>query len=317
MELSRFKLPITKKDPKLSNTIVLSYQKMRSLLSMLKPNHFFMTFDYLNFSNETVMKAIGHLDLASDKIALGFKGNFQTEFSLLLDHFSRRKLDYLWGSADFMTRSDVSLKMGNYDAEIPVNNVQLHKIFGHNLDALRCIIDDSFINEPASLSSLSSDDCNSLKWFHIICNQHYTSLMLFLDVIKDKCPKLKEIRIDVVITRENSPNMPRVSNVDEILDHILYAKGKMQKIIEKCRSVTSRLKIGSNVQLFYNSVNQFSCDWIEQAKTIDWFKDATHEELVEKLGNRAFNIYQLSSKFYDGFLELDHEIKLYRLRNNE
>jgi len=197
-----------------------------------------------------------------------------------------------------------------------IKNVQLQKILSHTLDSVCCMIDGNFIaemgsDETASLPSSNSDHCNSLKWLDVICNRHY--VMAFLDVVKDKCSKLKELRVSVMIARVDNPNMPHVFDTDGILDHVLAAQGKFQEIVEKCHPLTSRLKIFSIVPMLYNSNDEFSCDWIERAKTIDWFKDATHEELVEQVGNRQFNVCQLSSTFYDGFLELDHKTMVFHL----
>jgi len=318
--LPRFKLSIIKGILKGSSGIILSYQKMNSLLSMLKPNHFFMVFGNSKVSDEIVMEAIGHLDFVDGKIALALSGDFQTELSLLFDQFSRRKLDYLQCSPDFLTRSGVKLKIGHYGTKLPINNVQLHKILSHNPDSFACSIDGNFIadansNEAASLQRL--DRCDSLKWLHVTCNRHYPSLMAFIDVIKGKCSKFKELSIYVVITRDNDHNMPCVSAADEILEHLVYAKGKIQEIVEKCRPLASNLKISSTVPMVYNSDDEFSYDWIERAKTMDWFKDAIHDETLAQGVNRSFNVCQVRSKFVDGFLELDNKSKVYRFIDNE
>jgi len=316
-DLSPLKLPIIKKWSKFSNGIYLSHEKMRSLLSMLEPNHFLMIFDDSNFLNETVMKTIRHLDLAPGKIGLTLMGKFKADLSLLLGRFSHRKLEFLQCSPYFLARSKVKLKIGQYIAEFPVNNVQLHKVLSHSLDYFSCGIDDSFIakvdsDEAASLPSLSLEQCNSLKWLHVMCKQHYASLMEFLDLVKEKCSKLKALRVFVVIPPENDFNMPLVFDADDILNQISYAKGKIQKIVEKCRPLTSSLEIVSFVSMRYDSNNEFSCDWIEKAKTMDWFKDAIHEETVQQWENHAFNVCQLSGKFCDGFLELDHKTMVFR-----
>jgi len=197
-DLSWFKLPVTDEDPKGFSKIILSYEKTRSLLSMLKPNHFLMVFDNSKVSNKTVVEAIGHLDFVHGKIALGSTGNFQNELSLLLNQFSCRKLEFLQCSSEFLTRSEIALKVGHYDAELPVNNVQFHKILRHNFDSLSFEIDDNFIansEEPAFLPILSMNRYNSLKWLSVNCGECYDSLMAFLDVIKENCPKLEALTI--------------------------------------------------------------------------------------------------------------------------
>jgi len=261
------------------------------------------------------VEAIGHLDFVHGKIALRSTGNFQNELSLLLNQFSCRKLEFLQCSSEFLTRSEIALKVGHYDAELPVNNVQFHKILRHNFDSLSFEIDDNFIansEEPAFLPILSMNRYNSLKWLSVNCGECYDSLMAFLDVIKENCPKLEALTIFVLIPLENDSGVPHVFDADDILNQILHAKGKLQEIVEECRSLTSRLKICSIVPMLYSSANEFSCDWINRAKTMDWFKDAIHKETVKQLGNDLFNICQLESKFTDGFLELDHKTHVYR-----
>jgi len=136
---------------------------MRDLLSMLKPNHFFMTFGNSNFSNETVMKAIKRLSFVRGKIALTSKGNFRAKFSSLFDNLLHRKLEFLRCLSEFLARSNVTLKVGHHIATLPVNNPQLHKVLSHNPSSFSCVIDDNFIDETASLSSLSSNQFTSLK----------------------------------------------------------------------------------------------------------------------------------------------------------
>jgi len=136
--------------------------------------------------------------------------------------------------------------------------------------------------------------------------------MAFLDVVKDKCSKLKQLSVYVIIPRGNTYAIPLVSYSDKIFEHVVYAKGKIQEIVEKCRLLVSNLQIHSILLLTYRPEREVSYEWIEQAKAIDWFKDAIPEQALVRLADRPHHVRQLSSKFYDGFLELDHKTKVYR-----
>jgi len=316
-DLSVFKPPKIKGMLDFTNHAVMSYQKMQSVLLMLKPNHLFMIFERSDLPSGLIRKCADQLDLAPGKVALEIHDKFKSSFSLLLNRFSRRKLDFLMCELDFLIRSDVTLEIGHFNMPYMINKIQLSKVLSHNLDSLEINIDEDFIAEPnpdkiAPLQSSKPDVCGSLKHLNVCCRRSYDSFMELLDMVKGRCLKLETLHTDILFSQEVASDFVVVSDADEIMDHILAANGKIQEIVEKCRPFVSNLQIDSIVSLIYRPNREFSCDWIGRAKTMDLFKDAIHEETFDLLLNLPSNVCKLTSKFYNGFLEMAHKTKVYR-----
>jgi len=152
-----------------------------------------------------------------------------------------------------------------------------------------------------------------LKHLDVGCQANFDSLIALLDDVKIRCLKLKTLTVCILLSRDNTPNALPVSDTDEILDHILASREKIQAIVEKCRPLVSKLKIISYLQLLYISGDELTCDWVERVKTLDLFKDSIHQNRIEHMHGLWVYICKLDSKFSDGFLELKHSTTLYRV----
>jgi len=104
-----------------------------------------------------------------------------------------------------------------------------------------------------------------------------------------------------------------VSDADEVLYHILAAREKIQATIEKCRPLVSKLKVDSYLLLRYASNDEFSCEWIDRAKTLEFFEDSIHQDSIEQINGHPVYVCTLDSKFNDGFLDLKHSTMVARV----
>jgi len=102
-----------------------------------------------------------------------------------------------------------------------------------------------------------------------------------------------------------------VSDADEILDHCLAAQEKIQAIAEKCRPLVSKLKISSILPLIYIPDDELTCEWIDRAKSLEFFKNSIHTDSIEQVDGLSLYICHLDSKYDDGFLELEQSTSVF------
>jgi len=294
-----------------------TYKEMDLLLSLLKPNHFLMEFRRSNLSDEVVKKSIKHLDLTKGKVALIIEREVTTGFADLMGCFANRRLEILLCESNLLTELNVPLQVGHYFPASIVRNVQLHNILRHSIKSLEIYVGGQFVanfDESASPKCLKPIVCNSLKKLKVDFDANYGSLMQLLDDVKDRCPKLNTLDAKITLSRNDMSIISLVSDADEIMEHVLATQEKIQAILKKCRLLARKLKIVSELCLQCKPEfdDEFSCNWIERAKSLDLFKESVHQDRVEQLGDHAFSICQLDTKFSDDLLEFEHSTKVYR-----
>jgi len=197
-----------------------------------------------------------------------------------------------------------------------VNRAQFRKILRHNIESLQVEIAENFIvklNERASRKSSKQSVCESLKDLKIVCGTNYGPLMSLLDDIKDRCVKLKTLNVEIILSEGNPLGVMLVFYANGIMDRVLVAHEKIRAIMEKCRPLVSSLKLSSLLSLYYHSDEQFSCDWIKRAKSLDLFRSSEHLDLIEHEHNLLAFRCNLRSEFEDGFLQLAHSTEVVRV----
>jgi len=272
----------------------------------------------LNLSDETMKKCVKNLDCTKGKVAMMLNEEITTGFADLMGRFANRRLEFLWGPTGLLTSLNVPFQIIYYTPRSVVSNAQFHEILRYNIEFLEIEIGQHFaanLNEPASPKRLKPNVSDSLKKLKVVCNPYYDSLMSLLDDIKDRCPNLKALDVEITLSRADMSPISFISDADEIMENVLAVSEKIQAIVKKCRLLVSKLKISSELRLFYElgDEDEFSCDWIDRAKTLEFLKDSVHEDGDGRIGVIAVNFCQLDSKFSDDFLELDHSTKVFRL----
>jgi len=292
-----------------SNYSEMTYKKMDSLLPLLKPNHFLMFISTPKLSNECVKKCVEDLKWGPGKVALVLSKETASEFEYLLNHLTNRRLDILVCVSDLLAELGAPLKIGHCVSSSIVNRAQFRKILCHNIESLQVEIDENFVvnlNERASRKSSKQSVCDSLKKLKVSCGMNYESLMSLLDDVKVRCPNLKMLDIEIILSQDNILGVMPVFHADELLDHVLTAQENIREILGKCRPMVPRLKVSSLLRLFYLPADELSCDWINRARTLDLFRISDHQDVIEQEDQFSTKLCQLTSKFDDGFLQLEH-----------
>jgi len=302
-------------DISFSNYSEMTCKKMDSLLPLLKPNHFLMFIATSKLSNECVKKCVESLDYVKGKVALVFSKEIAPEFEYLLNHLVNRRLEFLFCTSDLLAELDVPLKIGHCVSSLFTNSVQFHKILRHSIESLEVEIDNDFsanLGERASRKRLKPDTCDSLKKLKVACHRSHDSFMVFLDDVKGRCPKLKMLDVKTTFSQDDMVEVMPVLDADEISDHLLAAHEKIRAITEKCRPLVSHLKVSSLLSLYYHSYDEFSCDWIKRANSLDLFKASGHQHSIVQEDGTSFDVCKLTSKFENGFLQLEHSTEVGR-----
>jgi len=302
------------KDVTFFNRFVLGYERMSLLLQLLKPNHS-MAFLDPALSDEIVKKAVKNLDFTKGKISLCFEKEITTGFANMLNHFANRRLDIIACASDLLTALNFPLQIGYYASSLAVNNVKLHNILRHNIESIGFVLDEDFVanldNQGLS-ERLKPNICDSLKKIKVFCNRNYEPFMSFLDDVKDRCPNLKMLDVEISFFRDRIADNTPISDADGILDCILAARENIRAIVEKCRPLVSNLKISSDLRVVYFSFdNQPLCDWTKRAKTLDFFRTSDHKH--NPIPGESIDVCKLISKFEDGFLQLEHSTEVVNL----
>jgi len=313
---------------RLSNAPEVTYEKMHSVVSFLKPNHFFMRFPWqlnLNLPGEIVKKCVKNLNYTKGKVALMVDGKITAGFSDLMGHFANRRLEFLWARSELLKLSNSPLQLGYCSSSCAIGRfdvgssviAQFHDILRHNIEFLEVEIGESFgasVDEPTPPKRSKPNICDSLKKLTVDCDGKYGALMAILDDVKDRCPNLKMISVKIILSPINTFHYSSVSDADEIMENVLAAQEKIQAIVKNCRLFVSKLKIVSEVRLQYETYDddEFYFDWIKRVTALELFEDSVDHEGNEEIDDSVCDFCQLDSEFNDDFLDLEHSTKVIR-----
>jgi len=294
--------------PDFSNCFAWSYKATNSLLSWLKPSHFLLGIADPELTDEDIRQCTKQLDCVPGKIALVLAKEIKHGFSLLLNYFTIRQLDFLLCSPELLanTAFALSLQVVNYIPGSVVENAQLSVISRHRIQAISIDIDDKFGATPQT--KLIKSPYSSLTHLHVSCRSHYDSLMSLLDYVEKQCSVLEMLSVAIVFSRDYSSIGITITDTSEIVGHFLETLEKIEEIVERSRSLVLKLKIDSMLMLDFSSNFEYDCDWVEQVKTMQFFENTNHQDVIDS----QFEICQLESEFDDGFLTFAHSTKVFR-----
>jgi len=290
-------------------TAFLTYRRFYKLLSLLRPNHFYIIMQSPPQPTMTGKKCSKLLSLVHGKIGLMELDRVAARSShSILSHLDARKFDLLCCPSEMLTnpRLNSPVKAKSCLIYTYINSAQLASILCHKIEFLSLKLDDEFIDETnmsemSFRNSLASRVYNSLTKLHVECDDRSESFIQLLDFVKDRCSNLKEVILQIEWSSHkwSSGVFAMVHKTDSIVARFLEIQCKIQEIMAKCKAPISKLQIDSTAGiLYYRASEEFNCNWIEDVKKLDFFKDVTHQNLdTEK-------ICRLNVKLNDGFLDL-------------
>jgi len=287
---------------------IVTYRCIYKLLTLLRPNHFYIVCQNLTFSIAITKKCIKLFSLVHGKIGLTLDKDTIVDSHLILNHLTGRQIGLFSCHPNMLTNPQLTslLILDCCRVCTYINNVQLSSILRHKIKFLSLGLDDEFIDEESmsemsSRNSPTSNFCDSLTKLHVECDDRPDSFIKLLDFVNDRCPNLKEVILQIEWSsyKWSSGVFVMVHNMDSIVARFLEIQCKIQEIMVKCKAPISKLQIDSTASiLYYGAFEEFNCDWIEDVKKLGLFKNATHKHLD------AEKICKLDVKLSDGFFNL-------------
>jgi len=287
---------------------VITYRSTYNLLALLKPTHFYIILNNPTWPITIVKKCTRLFNLVHGKIGLSLDKKTARSAHLILNHLSAREIGLLRCTPEILTNPRLTspLTLDSCDIDGYVTNVQLTDILRHNFKFLSLKLDDEFIDETSrsemsSMNSSVSYNCASLTQLYVECDDWSESFMKLLDFVKDRCPNLQRIILKIEWTSHkwNSGVFAMTNNTDSIVARFLEIQHKIQEIMVKCKAPINKLQIDSNASmLYYGASEEFNCNWVEEVKKLDLFKDAVHQDSANE------KICRLDVKSNDYFLDL-------------